>query len=195
MEFIEKRGHSRLKPSQEEKMIRNKILISACLLGERVRYDGSSRPLAHPLLEQWRQEGRLVPVCPETLGGLLVPRPAAEIQTGYDGLDIFHDTGKVITRQGHNVSQYFVRGARKTQQLAQEQKVVIAILKANSPSCGNESLYNGEFSKTLRPGQGVTAAALTEAGIPVFNEHQLEIAQDYLLHHNGEQVDVHPPRY
>lgn len=161
-------------------MIRNKVLVSACLLGERVRYDGSSRPVSHPLLQQWQEEERLVPVCPETLGGLLVPRPAAEIQPGFDGKDIFHETGKVITRQGHNVSQYFVRGARKTLELSGREEVAVAILKANSPSCGNEQIYSGEFSKTLRQGQGVTAAALTEAGIKVFNEHQLEDAAAYL---------------
>lgn len=161
-------------------MIRNKVLVSACLLGERVRYDGSSRPVAHPLLEQLQQQQRLVPVCPETLGGLLVPRPAAEIQPGFDGKDIFHEKGKVITRQGHNVSQYFVRGARKTQELALKEEVAVAILKANSPSCGNQKIYSGEFSKELRDGQGVTAAALEEAGIKVFNEHQLEAAAAYL---------------
>lgn len=161
-------------------MTRNKVLVSACLLGERVRYDGSSRPVAHPLFEQWQQENRLVSVCPETLGGLLVPRPAAEIQPGFDGKDIFHERGKVVTRQGHNVSQYFVRGARRTQELARLENVAIAILKANSPSCGNQNIYSGEFSKTLREGQGVTAAALTEAGIAVFNEHQLAEAAAYL---------------
>ena len=161
-------------------MTRNKVLISACLLGERVRYDGTSRPVAHPLLEQWQKEERLVSVCPETLGGLLVPRPAAEIQPGFDGRDIFHEQGKVVTRQGHNVSQYFVRGARKALKLAEDEQVAVAILKANSPSCGNEQIYSGEFSKQLRSGQGVTAAALTEAGIKVFNEHQLEQAEAYL---------------
>lgn len=169
-------------------MIRNKVLISACLLGERVRYDGSSRPVAHPLLEQWQQEGRLVAVCPETLGGLLVPRPAAEIEAGFDGRDIFHETGKVTTRQGHNVSQYFVRGARKALKLAEDEQVVAAILKANSPSCGNEQIYSGAFSKQLRDGQGVTAAALTEAGIQVFNEHQLDAADAYLNALPAEQA-------
>ena len=161
-------------------MIRNKVLVSACLLGERVRYDGSSRPVAHSILQQWQQEERLVSVCPETLGGLLVPRPAAEIQTGFDGHDIYHEKGKVITRQGHNVSQYFVRGARKTQELALKENIAIAVLKANSPSCGNQQIYSGEFSRQLRDGQGVTAAALEEAGIKVFNEHQLEEAGAYL---------------
>jgi uncharacterized protein YbbK (DUF523 family) len=161
-------------------MNRNKVLVSACLLGERVRYDGSSRPVSHPVLEQWKKEERLVSVCPEMLGGLLVPRLAAEIQPDFDGQDIFHEAGKVVTRQGHNVSQYFVRGARKTLELSKQADIAIAILKANSPSCGNEQIYSGEFSKALRNGQGVTAAALTEAGIKVFNEHQLDQAQAYL---------------
>lgn len=166
----------------------NRVLVSACLLGERVRYDGTSRPLSHPLLDQLQQSGRLLALCPETLGGLLVPRPAAEIQPGSDGADIWQETGRVITRQGHNVSQYFVRGARKARELALQQGVVMAILKANSPSCGSETIYSGAFDKTLRPGQGVTAAALRDAGIRVFNEHQLEDAQAFLAQYADIRV-------
>ena len=157
-----------------------KVLISACLMGERVRYDGSSRPVFHAVLDQWQADGRVIAQCPETLGGLLVPRPAAEIEAGFDGKDIYHEQGKVITKQGHNVSQYFVRGARRIVELVKENNIKVAILKANSPSCGNEKIYTGTFERQLRDGQGVTAAALTEAGVKVFNEHQLDEAQRYI---------------
>ncbi|OPX54356.1 Uncharacterized conserved protein YbbK, DUF523 family [Oceanospirillum multiglobuliferum] len=162
-------------------MSQHKVLVSACLLGERVRYDGSSRPVAHDILEQWKAEQRIVSVCPETLGGLLVPRPAAEIESGFDGQDIVQEKGKVITKQGHNLSQYFVRGARRTLDIANGQDIKVAILKANSPSCGNEHIYDGQFARQTKSGMGVTVATLIGAGIKVFNEHQLDAAQAYLL--------------
>ncbi len=166
-----------------------KVLVSACLMGERVRYDGSSRPVSHSILDQWQTDGRVVAECPEMLGGLLVPRPAAEIETGFDGQDIYHEQGKVITKQGHNVSQYFVRGARRVVDRVNDQNIKIAVMKANSPSCGNDQIYNGQFERITRPGQGVTAAALIEAGVKVFNEYQLDEAAAYLqqLERNAQE--------
>jgi len=169
-------------------MNRQKVLVSACLLGDKVRYDGTSRPVGHSVLDQWLEDGRVIKECPETLGGLLVPRPAAEIEPGFDGHDIYHEEGKVITRQGHNVSQYFVRGARRVIERIQADNIRIAVMKANSPSCGNEQIYSGEFNRTTRTGQGVTAAALTEAGVRVFNEHQLEEARQYLEQLESEEM-------
>lgn len=171
-------------------MSQYKVLVSACLLGERVRYDGTSRPVTHDILEQWQIEQRIVSVCPETLGGLLVPRPAAEIESGFDGHDIMQVKGKVMTKQGHNLSQYFVRGARRTLDIAHDQQVKLAILKANSPSCGNEHIYDGHFARQTKSGAGVTAAALMEAGIQVFNEHQLEAAMAYLQSLEASQSDA-----
>lgn len=173
-------------------MNRQKVLVSACLLGDKVRYDGSSRPVGHSVLKQWLEDDRIVKECPETLGGLLVPRPAAEIEPEFDGKDIYHEQGRVITRQGHNVSQYFVRGARRIVELVEEHKIRVAIMKANSPSCGNDTIYSGEFNRSTRDGQGVTAAALTEAGVRVFNEHQLEEAALYLQHLENEPTENIP---
>lgn len=142
-----------------------KILVSACLLGIKVRYDGGDCAQDASLLEKWSIEGRLVTVCPEVIGGLSTPRPPAEIQ----GV-------RVITNQGHDVTTEFQRGATHALALCQKHGIKLAILKARSPSCGNEQIYDGSFNKSVIDGQGVTAALLTQHGIRVFNEGQLESA-------------------
>lgn len=150
-----------------------KILVSSCLLGNPVRYDGKDAWLAHPLLRQWQDEGRLVSICPEMAGGLPTPRPPAEILGG-QGLKVFQDTAKVIDQQGNDLSAAFRQGAELALQLCRQQGIRLALLKSKSPSCGNETTYDGSFNHTLIDGQGVTAARLSQAGIQVFNEQQLE---------------------
>lgn len=156
-----------------------RILVSACLLGENVRYDGGNLFQDHPLITRWRAEGRIVPVCPEVVGGLSVPRPAAETRNG-DGQAVLAGVARVIARTGDDVTDAFVAGADAALQRAVAQDCVMAILAARSPSCGNREIYDGSFSGTLIPGQGTTAARLTAADIPVFNQFELAEAEAYL---------------
>ncbi|MGP6459127.1 DUF523 domain-containing protein [Pseudomonas parakoreensis] len=150
-----------------------KILVSRCLLGHRVRYDGgASGPF--DLLEQWLAEGRVVPLCPEVAGGLPTPRAAAEIPGG-QGADVLDGTAAVITTEGENVSAQFLDGARQALALVQKHGIRVAVLKANSPSCGNLLTYDGTFSGVKVSGEGVTAALLKRHGVQVFSE--LELAQ------------------
>lgn len=139
-----------------------KILVSACLLGEPLRYDGRDNRLHHPLLTRWHDEGRIVPVCPETAGGLTTPRPPAELRDG-----------RVITREGQDLTAAFERGAERALALCREQGIRVALLAARSPSCGNDRIYDGSFSGTLVGGMGVTARRLREAGVSVFNPEQI----------------------
>jgi uncharacterized protein YbbK (DUF523 family) len=155
------------------------ILVSACLLAEPTRYDGASMKIDHPKLEQWLQEGRLIAFCPEVEGGLPTPRPPAEI-VGGDGVSVLEGLAKVIDINGIDVTDPYKLGAQKTLRMAQANNVKLAILKANSPSCGNKSIYDGTFSITLKPGNGVTAALLERNGIRVFNEEEIEEADMYL---------------
>ncbi|MBO1271011.1 DUF523 domain-containing protein [Shewanella sp. 4t3-1-2LB] len=142
-----------------------RILVSACLMGEKVRYDGNDNLLQHPLIQRWQQEQRLLMICPEVAGGLSVPRaPAEQIGT------------RIITCDGADVTTAFQRGAWRAQQLAQQQGVVMAILKARSPSCGVGQIYDGSFSRRLIADDGVTALALRQLGIAVFSELQLDAA-------------------
>ncbi len=154
----------------------NRVMISACLLGDAVRYDGGSKVVQHPVLARWLAEGRVVRVCPELAGGLSVPRPPAERR----GL-------RVLTDRGTDVTAEFIRGAEHALWLAQQAEVTVAVLKENSPSCGSQQINDGSFSKTRIPGEGVTTALLRQRGILVFNESQWEEAERALQ--AGPQVD------
>lgn len=152
-----------------------KVLISACLLGERVRYNGSDARCASDVLDRWAREGRLVPFCPEVAGGLPVPRPAAEIRAG-DGRAVLLSKAAVRDGAGRDLTRFFLDGATGALATARGQNARVAVLKDGSPSCGTGRIYDGTFSGTLRPGPGVTAALLEEAGIRVFSERELDQA-------------------
>jgi uncharacterized protein YbbK (DUF523 family) len=156
------------------------ILISACLLGERVRYNGGDKRCNDPILQRWLQEGRLVSMCPEVAGGLCVPRPPAEIAGGVGGMEVLKGTARVVDATGRDVSAQFRQGAWQALQLARSRRIRIAILKEGSPSCGTSYTYDGNFTGTKVPLPGVCAAWLREMGLQVFNEAQLKQA-DYLL--------------
>ena len=139
------------------------ILVSQCLLGEPCRYDGQSKPVL--ALEQLRRAGHvLIPACPEVLGGLSTPRPPAELQAD----------GRVVNREGTDVTAQYELGARRSLDLAEAHGCRYAVLKAKSPSCGSQMIYDGTFSGTLIPGQGVAAQLLAQAGIQVVEEGQIE---------------------
>ena len=149
----------------------SKVLVSRCLLGHRVRYDGgASGP--YDLLAQWQAEGRVIALCPEVAGGLPTPRAAAEIPGG-QGFDVLNGRAPVMTTEGEDVTEAFVSGANQALALVEQHNIRIAVLKANSPSCGNRLTYDGTFSGTKIEGQGVTAALLSAAGVQVFNEWEL----------------------
>ena len=153
------------------------ILISACLLGQPVRYDGKSCPVDHELIRKWQKQGRLVPVCPEMDGGLPVPRPPAEICFG-GGAAVWAGTARVKTRQT-DVTDFFMKGARTTLDKAVSLGIKTALLKQKSPSCGSVKIYDGNFTGTLVDGTGVTTALFLENGIRVFGEDQLDQAAFY----------------
>lgn len=162
-----------------------KILVSRCLLGHRVRYDGGAHG-PFDLLGVWQSEGRIVPLCPEVAGGLHTPRPPAEIPGGQGGA-VLDGRLPVLTDGGEDVTVAFVAGAEAALELIARHGIRLAVLKARSPSCGNRENYDGGFSGTRVPGEGVTAAALKRAGVAVFNETELVEAQRFLaaLEGNG----------
>lgn len=155
------------------------ILISACLLGNPVRYDGKDKLIDHPLIQKWSEEGRLITVCPEIEGGLPVPRPPAEIKRG-DGKMVLGGKARVITSEGDDVTTPFIKGALKSLKVALDNDCVAAILTEHSPSCGSNRIYDGSFSKTKHDGVGVTTSMLEQNHIPVFNQEQLEDLEAYL---------------
>ncbi len=140
-----------------------KILISSCLLGEPVRYDGNHNILSVDVLKELKTEHQLFSFCPEVEGGLDTPRVPAEILKD-----------KVINQSGEDVTQQFEQGANKALALCQKENIKVALLKAKSPSCGSNKIYDGTFSKVLVNENGITAKKLLDNGIAVFNEEELE---------------------
>lgn len=137
-----------------------RLLVSGCLLGLCCRYDGASK--AHPEVLRLKEKHELVPVCPEQMGGLSTPRPPAERQGD-----------RVMARSGADVTEQYRRGAEEALRLCRLLDCDAAVLKERSPSCGCGVIYDGSFSGTLVPGDGVTAELLKGQGIPVYGESQL----------------------
>jgi uncharacterized protein YbbK (DUF523 family) len=146
------------------------IMVSACLLGVKCRYDGKAKPVGRLVR---RLEGcRIVPFCPECLGGLSIPRLPAEIQNG-EGATVLTGESRVVNSRGEDCTLQFLQGARRTVELYRENRPQYVLLKANSPSCGAGRIYDGSFSGRFRPGDGVAAAMLRQEGALLHTEEEL----------------------
>ena len=138
-----------------------KILISACLVGDKTRYDGKGnyQPLVKELLEYFE----LIPFCPEVEGGLSIPRERSEIKNE-----------KVLTESGRDVTHQFEEGAEKAYNICLYLGLRYAILMDNSPSCGSTHIYDGDFRGVLKIGEGVTTRYLKSKGIKIIPHTQIE---------------------
>ena len=146
-------------------MSKRSILISSCLVGVNCRYDGGHCYSEH--VAKLQQSIKLVPICPEVMGGLETPRSPQEIQSD----------GRIITRDGIDVTAQFKLGARLSLETAKEHGCDVAIFKSKSPSCGRGEIYDGTFSGKLIPGNGVTTNLLLQNGIRVYTENELDQIQ------------------
>ena len=142
-----------------------RILISACLVGDNVKYDGGNNK--NPLIEKLLEKYELVPFCPEVEGGLPIPRHPSE-QRGE----------QVVNDKEEDVTDEFNRGADLALNICLYLKIKKAILKERSPSCGVHSVYDGTFSHKVIPGSGVTATLLKRKGIEVYNEDEIPMLLD-----------------
>jgi uncharacterized protein YbbK (DUF523 family) len=137
------------------------LIVSACLIGVRCNHVGQASTSDAVLA--LGATHRLVPVCPESAGGLPTPRAAAERQPD----------GTVRTRDGTDVTEAYRRGAAQALAVATAVGATEAVLKARSPSCGCQEIYDGTFTRSRVPGEGVTAAALRAAGLEVRSDEDL----------------------
>ena len=142
--------------------MREPLLVSACLMGMKCRYDGGDK--LRPGVTELAERYDLVPVCPELLGGLPVPRRPSEIKGG-----------RVLSQDGTDLTAEFRLGAERALELALSRGARKALLKSNSPSCGSGRVYDGTFSGRLVPGDGMAAALLKSRGIEVFTEQRLDL--------------------
>ena len=137
-----------------------KILISACLLGYKTRYDGLSKPSKK--IKEIFENDILIPICPEQMGGLSTPRPKAEIKGD-----------KVINIDGKDVTSNYIKGAKMALEIAKLNDVDFCILKSKSPSCGKGLVYDGSFSNNLISGDGICTKLLKENGFKIYSEEEI----------------------
>ena len=141
-------------------MQKEAVLVSACLLGIPCRYDGKSMPREG--VWDLAKHFRLIPICPEVMGGLPIPREPMEIRDGH-----------VMSRTGKDGTSAYRKGAETALTLANRYGCRAALLKENSPSCGKGMIHNGKFDGGLIPGSGIAAGLLTANGIAVFGESKI----------------------
>ena len=145
---------------------KERLLISACLVGDNVKYDGTNNLMSEDILNNLSEKYELVPICPEVLGGMTVPRVPCEI-TSLQPLEIKNEFGI-------DMKDHFISGENEVLYYVGKFSIKYALLKSNSPSCGNEYIYDGNFNGTLVKGQGITANILSSNGVKVYNENQIE---------------------
>ncbi len=146
------------------------ILVSACLLGEKCKYNGENN--YNPQLIRYLHGRGYIGACPETLGGLTAPRQPAELQGG-DGEDFWAGKATVMDQDGCDLSTEFAAGAAMVLQICRDHQIQLAILKESSPSCGSSCIYDGTFSHKRIPGCGVCAALLKQNGIRIISEKEI----------------------
>lgn len=143
--------------------MKQRLLISACFLGSRCKYNGGHNALPAETLAALRRRYALVPVCPETAGGLPIPREPSERLAGY-----------VLSRSGADVSAAYEKGAALADKLAGRFGCTKALLKERSPSCGTGTIYDGSFTHRVIPGDGTAAEKLRERGLSLYGESEVE---------------------
>ena len=150
------------------------ILVSACLLGHKVKFNGNAN--THELLLKYNARGRFIAICPECFAMLPVPRPAIEIHNG-TGKKILAGKAQAFDQNGMDTTKYLITGADKALKIAQAYQAKVAILKEGSPSCGVKKIHCGNFDGKKMKGQGVTAALLMKNGITVYSEKDMTVGR------------------
>ena len=140
--------------------MKEKLLISACLLGRNCKYNGGNN--LHPLAQALGERYELIPVCPECFGGLSIPHEPSEIRGD-----------RVVSRSGEDVTEPFRLGAERTAAIARERGATMAVLKERSPSCGCRGVYDGTFTGTVVPGMGIAAKQLADMGVTLYGESDI----------------------
>ncbi|WP_444920809.1 DUF523 domain-containing protein [Microbulbifer sp. CnH-101-G] len=154
-----------------------KILVSSCLLGCAVRYNGSDVEVDSKDFNWLVDTQEVVPLCPEVSAGLPVPRAPAEIFGG-SGTEVLAGTARVIGSDREDLTDQFILGADLALRLCRDQDIKFAVLTENSPSCGSNFIYDGSFAGVKKKGVGIVAARLRKSGVLVFSQHRVGRLRD-----------------
>ena len=142
------------------------ILVSACLAGEKCRYNAEHR--LHPVIAELSKKGKIIAICPEVMGGLTIPRLACEI-TNADAQAVLDSKAKVLNLAGEDITEAVLRGCCKALDVAKKNKIKLAVLKDKSVCCAVEKMYDGSFQSRLVNGKGILTLLLEHDGIKVVN--------------------------
>ncbi|GAA5445961.1 hypothetical protein Misp06_04168 [Microbulbifer sp. NBRC 101763] len=155
------------------------ILVSSCLLGCAVRYNGTDVEVYNSDFDWLVETQEIVPLCPEVAAGLPIPRAPAEISGG-NGADILAGAARVIGSEKKDLTDQFLLGAKLALKLCRRHNIRYAVLTENSPSCGSGYIYDGSFSGKKIVGVGVVSALLEKSGIQVFSQHTVGILRELI---------------
>jgi uncharacterized protein YbbK (DUF523 family) len=156
-----------------------KILVSSCLLGNKVRYNRSSLSIKRSDYDWLSSTFQIVPFCPEVSAGLPTPRAPAEIIFG-SGDDVLDGTSQIFGENGVNFTTSFLVGAKLALEKCESYNIKLAVLTENSPSCGSTHIYNGKFKGIKKRGRGVASALLVRNGVTIYNQHNIyKLRSDY----------------
>jgi len=144
------------------------ILLSSCLLDLHTQWDEDCK--RYEELIDLVKEGKAVFFCPEQGGGLPTPRIPSEIEKGKTSVDVLNNKGKVVNKNGNDVTKEYLKGAYMALQICKQFNLTVAILKEKSPSCGSSKTYDGSFEGNKKEGTGLTAELLRQNGIKVYSE-------------------------
>lgn len=139
------------------------VLVSKCLLGDNVRYDGDHCKLRQDYLSRLKSKFELFPICPEVMAGLGVPREPIELKNNL-----------IIDQVGNDKTSLFTPVKMELEKLIQEKQIKYALLKEFSPSCGSNKIYDGTFSGKIIDGQGIITKFLLDLGLEIFSEEEIE---------------------
>ena len=156
---------------ERDENMSEKILVSACFMGIDCKYNGGNNKNQDVI--DYVEGKDYVLICPETIGGLSIPRLPSEIEIGKDGLDVVNGLARVYSKDGKDVTDEYIKGAMVGLEQAVEFGAELAILKEGSPSCGSNLIHDGTFSGNKKSGMGVTVALLRKSGIRVISEKDL----------------------
>ncbi|GIG25928.1 DUF523 domain-containing protein [Cellulomonas denverensis] len=156
------------------------VFASGCLGLARLRWDGGSVPVDHPVWSRWQAEGRLFQFCPEVAAGLPIPREPAEISGG-TAADVLDGRARVLGRDGSDLTADFLRAAELGLDQIRRHRPALAVLVDRSPSCGSTTVYDGSFTGTRIAGRGLSAELLYREGVPLFTPESLDAAAAVIL--------------
>jgi uncharacterized protein YbbK (DUF523 family) len=153
-----------------------RILVSACLAGVKCGVDGDNYGEYPSVLKLLNYDNvQLIQFCPEEFS-FGTPRQICDIHGG-DGFDVLEGKARVLTSSGTDWTGGMIKASEKMLQVADDNKIELAIMMDVSAACGNHVIYDGNRcveNKKYQIGMGVCGAQLSKAGYKIISWREYE---------------------